>query len=90
MSIKPKQLLETCIKVLDERGKQRDNSEGERSMQKIIELFYFRTGVQISVQEGWIFMQCLKQVRMKTGLPDIDNFIDLINYIALEAESVEF
>ncbi|MFA1583719.1 hypothetical protein [Proteus mirabilis] len=80
--------LEEGAKLLKERGKQYDKSEEERSMEKIVKIFNLQTGQNLSVVEGWYFMQVLKDVRFfqNTGKPHEDSLVDGINYRALMAE----
>ena len=59
-SVKATEVLEECSKILAERGAQRDKPNGERAMPLCIELFRLRTGLELSEQQGYIFMECLK------------------------------
>lgn len=80
--------LEEGAKLLKERGKQYDKSGEERSMEKIVKIFNLQTGQDLSVVEGWYFMQVLKDVRFfqNTEKPHEDSLIDGINYRALMTE----
>lgn len=80
--------LEEGAKLLKERGKQYDKSGEERSMEKIVRIFNLQTGQNLSVVEGWYFMQVLKDVRFfqNTEKPHEDSLIDGINYRALMTE----
>lgn len=80
--------LEEGAKLLKERGKHYDKSGEERSMEKIIKIFNLQTGKNLSVVEGWYFMQVLKDVRFfqNTEKPHEDSLVDGINYRALMAE----
>ncbi|QHJ72862.1 hypothetical protein [Proteus phage 2207-N35] len=80
--------LEEGVKLLKERGKQYDKSDEERSMEKIVKIFNLQTGQNLSVVEGWYFMQVLKDVRFfqNTEKPHEDSLIDGINYRALMTE----
>lgn len=80
--------LEEGAKLLKERGKQYDKSDEERSMEKIVKIFNLQTGQNLSVVEGWYFMQVLKDVRFfqNTEKPHEDSLVDGINYRALMTE----
>lgn len=80
--------LEEGAKLLKERGKQYDKSGEERSMEKIVKIFNLQTGQDLSVVEGWYFMQVLKDVRFfqNTEKPHEDSLVDGINYRALMTE----
>lgn len=80
--------LEEGAKLLKERGKQYDKSDEERSMEKIVKIFNLQTGQNLSVIEGWYFMQVLKDVRFfqNTEKPHEDSLVDGINYRALMTE----
>lgn len=80
--------LEEGAKLLKERGKQYDKSSEERSMEKIVRIFNLQTGQNLSVVEGWYFMQVLKDVRFfqNTEKPHEDSLVDGINYRALMTE----
>lgn len=80
--------LEEGAKLLKERGKQYDKSGEERSMEKIVKIFNLQTGQNLSVVEGWYFMQVLKDVRFfqDTEKPHEDSLVDGINYRALMTE----
>ena len=57
-------------------------------MEKIVRIFNLQTGQNLSVVEGWYFMQVLKDVRFfqNTEKPHEDSLIDGINYRALMTE----
>ena len=80
--------LEEGAKLLKERGKQYDKSGEERSMEKVVKIFNLQTGQNLSVVEGWYFMQVLKDVRFfqNTEKPHEDSLVDGINYRALMTE----
>ena len=75
--------------TLNQRGQQYDQSQQqERSMAKIVATFNSITGLSLTEYQGWLFMVCLKLIRLNTN-PDIfheDSAIDLIAYSALAAE----
>ena len=80
MGLTAAQILQKCQEILQERGK-RYGQGGNRKMPKVVEIAK-ALGLQLSVEEGYKFMIALKLARLSTE----DDYIDLINYIALLAE----
>ncbi len=88
--MKAPELLHKAASIMEERGKEYDKPEGERSMAKAVQAFSIITGVRISESEGWLFMQILKDVRQWQN-PDrfhADSAEDCIAYAALKAEAL--
>lgn len=88
--MKAPELLHKAASIMEERGKEYDKPEGERSMAKAVQAFSIITGVRISESEGWLFMQILKDVRQWQN-PDrfhADSAEDCIAYSALKAEAL--
>lgn len=81
-------ILQASRALLVQRGVDRDNPEGERSISAVIAAFNALTGHALTVQQGWFFMALLKIKRAQTGLPDPDHYIDGANYMALAGESM--
>lgn len=85
--------LALVASTLTERGKQYETDPTaagkERSMQSIVAAFQLLTGRTLSVREGWLFMVCLKMVRMQASPDKSDTYVDAIAYMALAAECVE-
>ena len=79
-------ILLRCIEVQQERGKEHTDTEKERNMKKIVEVFNSLTGKNLSELEGNLFMVCLKLVRLNREKYHEDSFIDCINYLSLAAE----
>lgn len=81
-------LLKQASNIMEERAKQYDSPEGERSMGKCTAAFNIITGKNISESEGWLLLQILKDVRLwqKPGY-HADSAEDCIAYAALKAES---
>ncbi len=76
--------------LLEERAKQYDSLEGERSMGKTVKAFNAITGRELVEAEGWLLLQLLKDVRQWTT-PDsyhADSAEDAIAYAALKAEAL--
>lgn len=83
------EFLEKAKELLDERGKQYDKPDGERSMGKAVEAFNIITNNQLSEADGWLLMQILKDVRLHNS-PNFhqDSAEDCIAYAALKAEAL--
>lgn len=84
------EFLHKAAALMEERGKEYDKPEGERSMAKAVNAFSIITGVRISESEGWLFMQILKDVRQwqNPGRYHADSAEDCIAYSALKAEAL--
>jgi hypothetical protein len=81
-------ILERGKRILEERAREYEQPDGERSTVKIITAFNAITGHRITETEGWLFLRLLKDVRFfsTTGF-HADSGVDLVNYSALMAES---
>lgn len=62
--------------------------EKERNMQKIVDMFNACTGKTLSEAEGYLFMECLKNVRLFNA-PEFheDSAVDGVSYSSLKAEA---
>lgn len=82
------ELLNKAAAIMDERGKQYDKPEGERSMSKCVQAFNTITGQNLTEAEGWLLLQVLKDVRLwqRPGYHQ-DSAEDCIAYAALKAEA---
>lgn len=80
-------LLLTAANMIAERSKQRD-VDSERSMALAVELFNEHNKTNMTEKQGWNFMYHLKRARSMQGSLLIDDWVDMIAYLALEAESV--
>lgn len=72
--------------LMEERGKQRDSENGERSMARCVHAFNAMTGHQLSTEDGWLFMIYLKHSRMRAGGFTQDDYEDAVAYEALMGE----
>ena len=92
-TIKPVQatdFLSKALTLLEERGKDYDQPQGERSMGKTVQAFNAITGHTLKESEGWLLLQLLKDVRQWSN-PDsyhADSAEDCISYAALKAEAL--
>lgn len=81
-------LLKQAADTMEQRGKQYDSPEGERSMGRAVTAFNSITGRDLSEAEGWLLLQILKDVR-QWQRPDYheDSGVDCVAYAALKAEA---
>lgn len=89
MSTQAHEFLETAAGHLKERGITYDKQgTQERSINKTVDMFKALTGVQITYEQGWLFMACLKMVRsQQNDTFHKDSFEDCCAYIALAGEA---
>lgn len=82
------QILNEAVAIMAERGKSYDRSggEAERSMPKIVAMFNALTGHELTPEQGWKFMCCLKLARSEQGEYREDNYLDGAAYMALAGE----
>ena len=74
--------------TMEQRGKENgyDNAKEERSAKQIAAVFNALTGRDLTEQEAWAFLICLKLVRQHRKHQE-DNIVDLVAYAALLGES---
>lgn len=82
--------LKRAVELQEERGKDYDSPEGERSMGKAVEAFNAITGKALTEAEGWLLLQVLKDVRQWSvkGRYHQDSAEDCVSYAALKAEAL--
>ena len=85
------QILNEAVAIMAERGKSYDKSggEAERSMPKIVAMFNALTGHELTPEQGWKFMCCLKLAGSEQGEYREDNYLDGAAYMALAGEEAE-
>lgn len=97
--MRAEQIIQDAFQILKARGGQYGDGERERTMDKIVALFNQVmnrrcsacgfAGNGLGTGEGWLFMICLKLARIANETtPQLDSFIDAINYIALLGEEI--
>ena len=79
-------MLTAALGQMEDRAKTYDAPGGERSMGKTVSAFNTITGLQLSEEQGWLFMEILKQVRSQQGNYRADNYEDMVAYAALRGE----
>ena len=85
--MKANQILEQAVSEMNDRAATYDKPEGERSMGKTVQAFSAITGVEMTEEQGWLFMVCLKMVRTQQGGYREDSFIDGAAYFGLAGEA---
>ena len=86
--MKAPEILKRASSIMDERAKQYDSPEGERSMGKAVAAFNAITGHELSEADGWLLMALLKMVRDNTtDKPHEDSLHDLVAYAGLYGEA---
>jgi len=78
-------LLLKASQLISSRSNERDQ-QNERSMARYVNAFNIMTGHNLSEEDGWLFMQYLKQSRSRGGAFCQDDYEDDIAYSALRAE----
>ena len=80
-------LLDAAAGHLRDRATTYDKPAGERSMGATVEAFRAVTGVVLTEEQGWLFMQLLKAVRSQQGAYRADSYEDGAAYAALAGEA---
>ena len=80
-------ILEAAAGHMKDRAATYDKPAGERSMGATVKAFEAVTGVTITEEQGWLFMQLLKAVRSQQGAYREDSYADGAAYVALAGEA---
>ena len=84
------EFLNKAASIMEQRGKDYDKPQGERSMLATVVAFNTITGKQLTEAEGWLLLQLLKDVRQwQNPRYHQDSAEDCIAYAALKAEALE-
>lgn len=83
------QVLQAGIDHMRDRASTYDKPEGERSMASTVEAFKAITGIELTEEQGWLFMGVLKKVRSQQGAFRMDNYEDDAAYTGLRAEAAQ-
>ena len=81
------EFLKRAESEMQDRSKTYDKPEGERSMSATVKAFEAVTGVSMTDQQGWQFMELLEMVRSNQGDYRADSFVDGAAYAALAGEA---
>lgn len=89
MKVTAPQILNKAATIMEQRGKQYDQPQGERSMGRTVAAFNAILGREaITESEGWLLLQVLKDVRDRQRTePHVDSLEDGVAYAALKAEA---
>ena len=79
--------LEAAKGHLGARAITYDKPTGERSMGRTVNAFAALTDIQLTEEQGWLFLEVLKQVRSLQGKFKADSYEDLAGYAALRGEA---
>lgn len=84
------QLLQHCRQVQEERGRQYDKPDGERSFQRTATAFNAITGKNLRGSEVALLLQILKDVRQWSNIDQlhVDSLVDGTSYSSLKAEEL--
>lgn len=85
--MKAYECLNQAQSEMQDRAATYDKPQGERSMANTVAMFNALTGFELSEEQGWKFMCCLKLVRSEQGTFKADNFIDGAAYFGLAGET---
>ncbi|WP_370242844.1 DUF6378 domain-containing protein [Marisediminitalea sp.] len=80
-------VLNQAQEHLVNRGQVYDQPQGERSMAKTVAAFNALTGLELTEEQGWLFMVVLKAARTQQGMFKLDSYEDGAAYFALAAEA---
>lgn len=86
MKIKAPDFLRKGAQHMEDRAATYDQEQGERSIERTVNMFNELTGQNMSAEEGWLFMALLKIVRSQQGPFKADNYEDMAAYAALAGE----
>ena len=79
-------VFDDAKKTIINRGEERDQADGERTIPRCVTAFNAITGHNLSNCDGWLFMSILKQCRSVQGAYKYDDYRDGLGYAALRAE----
>lgn len=80
-------ILQAASGHMKDRAATYDKPEGERSMSAAVGAFKCVTGIELTEEQGWLFMQLLKAVRSQQGAYRADSYEDGAAYVALAGEA---
>ena len=72
---------------MEDRKQTYDQPGGVRSMMKVVRTFNALTGHNLTEEQGWKFMVCVKLARSEQGDVREDNFVDGAAYFGLAGET---
>lgn len=87
MFLNAQDILGQASNLVNNRGTERDQPTGERSMTKAVNIFNAWKGTELTEEQGWAFMVALKFARMEGGKFKLDDYLDATAYCALMTEN---
>jgi hypothetical protein len=84
--MKAQDFLKAGLGHMQDRAATYDKPTGERSMAATVGAFKCVSGVEMTEEQGWLFMGLLKMVRSQQGEFKADNYEDEAAYAALRGE----
>ena len=87
--MKADQILLNALDHMQARAATYDKPKGERSIPATVAMFNAATGLDLTAEQGWLFMICLKTVRSQQGEFKADSYEDGAAYFALMGEEAE-
>ncbi|AUR82527.1 hypothetical protein NVP1152O_045 [Vibrio phage 1.152.O._10N.222.46.E1] len=84
--MKADEILDTAAACIGDRASERDTDE-ERSMKATVESFNAMYNLELTEEQGWMFMVFLKAARAKGGDFRLDDYVDGAAYFALAGEA---
>ncbi|MDZ7789749.1 MAG: DUF6378 domain-containing protein [Xanthomonadales bacterium] len=82
-------IMQAGIMHMDDRAATYDKPQGERSIPAVVKAFAAITGVELTEEQGWLFMEVLKLVRSQQGGYRVDNYEDAAAYAGLRGEAAK-
>jgi len=82
-------ILDQAKYEVGDRAESYDQAQGEESMPRVVAMFNVLYDCNMSVEQGWMFMTLLKQVRASQGKKKRDNYVDLAAYAAFAGKAAE-
>lgn len=80
-------ILLAAAETIRQRGAERDQPSGERSMARAVAAFNALTGLRLTEVQGWQFMAALKLARANGGRYNADDYLDGAAYMGLAGEA---
>lgn len=84
---KAAEILRAALGHMEDRAATYDAPSGERSVPAVVAAFAAVTGVELTPEQGWLFLVLLKAVRSQQGDYRADNYEDLAAYAGLMGEA---
>ena len=78
--------LQAGIDAMKDRAVQRDAPSGERSAARAAAIFTAWKGREMTEDDAWCFLMCLKMARSEQGQFHADDYVDMASYPALLGE----